>query len=243
LTGLRAVLFDMGGTLFSYKGFEQSRRQSLQDLRSWLGIEADDAALGAAFAEGQRRAFAEFTDRPFYLHRDLFRAARRYGAMALGAAIDDDMMLNYERASRGRFSQAFRLRLGAHETLEELRRRGFYLGLVSNIDEDQLWDFVALGEFQPRFDSILSSEAARSCKPDSGIFLEALQRAGCAPHEAMYVGDTPDHDIVGAGRVGLRSVLIIEETELAFPRGACTPDHTIRELPELLELPGLSAAG
>ena len=83
-----------------------------------------------------------------------------------------------------------------------------------------------------------SGGAARSCKPDGGIFREALRRAGCAPAEALFVGDTPDHDVLGANRAGLCSVLLrpAEALTLPWPRGDAEPNHVIANIPEVLGL-------
>ena len=66
-------------------------------------------------------------------------------------------------------------------------------------------------------------------------------RAGCGAEEALFVGDHPEQDIVGANRAGLRSVLYagpgaalaghIERENLA--RDA-QPHHTITRLPDIL---------
>ena len=87
-------------------------------------------------------------------------------------------------------------------------RRGLHLGIVSNIDEDDLHHLIDRGELRALFDSLLSSEAAGSCKPDARIFALALERAGCAPEEALFVGDSLPADVAGANRAGMRSVLL-----------------------------------
>ena len=43
-------------------------------------------------------------------------------------------------------------------------------------------------------------------KPAPFIFSAALKAAGCQPNEAVYVGDSLVHDVVGARRSGLQSV-------------------------------------
>jgi FMN phosphatase YigB (HAD superfamily) len=57
------------------------------------------------------------------------------------------------------------------------------------------------------------------------------------------VGDTPEMDIVGANRVGMRSVLIVEPTTPGLPRGAligdAAPDHTIHAFAELPAIVGV----
>jgi putative hydrolase of the HAD superfamily len=95
---------------------------------------------------------------------------------------------------------------------------------------------LELVQLEPHFDSILSSEAAQSCKPDPSIFQEALRRAGCPPQEALFVGDSLQQDIAGANRVGLRSVLIWSDAEREPTIGEHAPQHVIRRIPELLDL-------
>jgi putative hydrolase of the HAD superfamily len=95
---------------------------------------------------------------------------------------------------------------------------------------------LALSQVEPHFHSVLSSEFAQSCKPDPGIFSEALRRAECAPHEALFVGDSLQQDIAGANRLGLRSVLIWSDPEREPTIGEHQPKHVIRRIPELLQL-------
>lgn len=91
--------------------------------------------------------------------------------------------------------------------------------------------------FRGDLDFILSSEAARSCKPDSVIFLRALDLAGVPATQAVFVGDTPGADIVGANRVGMRSVLTQETGFLPGLDGndeAMQPDYVIGHLSDFV---------
>ena len=57
---------------------------------------------------------------------------------------------------------------------------------------------------------VLSSEEEGLEKPDERIFLRALGRAGCEPHEACMIGDRPDNDIAPAKRLGMRTIRITQ---------------------------------
>jgi HAD superfamily hydrolase (TIGR01509 family) len=179
------------------------------------------------------RAFAEYVSRPFYLHRELFAAAHRGFLDELGGspgpAAGD---LFYDGQSQLGLARV-EVRADARETLGALRARGLHLSIVSNIDDDQfgpLFERLGLGEF---FDAVTTSEEARSCKPDPGIFRLALAKAGDPPpEEVVFVGDSPDHDVAGAAPFGMRTVLLGR----AGRSGAPTPDHVITNLRELLEI-------
>lgn len=95
----------------------------------------------------------------------------------------------------------------APPALSELRSRGLKLVCVSN------WD-CSLGAVLERcglagdLDGAVSSAEAGARKPDPAIFGPALRLAGCAPEQALHVGDTPEEDVAAARAAGIRVLLI-----------------------------------
>lgn len=70
-------------------------------------------------------------------------------------------------------------------------------------------------------------------KPDPRIFRYALERIGVQPGNALHVGDSMKHDVVGARRAGMKTVWIRSEEEIREE-----PDYilcSIRELPGVLK--------
>jgi len=232
----RAVLFDFGGTLYDYACLAPGDRECWRALVRWAGIEADEGDIQRARREAMRRVFHSYAPRRFYLHRDLFRDAAAGVLEALGATADPAHLERYRQMQWELHRRDFVLRDGVRDTLEALRARGLHVGMVSNIDDDQLEHLIEVAGLRDCFDSLLSSESAAACKPDSAIFAEALRRADCAPAEALFVGDTLAQDIAGANRAGMRSVLIWHRDDKPPPADGVTPDHIIREIPELLSL-------
>jgi putative hydrolase of the HAD superfamily len=95
----------------------------------------------------------------------------------------------------------------ARPALGALRERGVTLVCVSN------WD-CSLGAVLGRcglgdlLDGAVSSAEAGSRKPEPGIFATALELAGCAPEEALHVGDTREEDVEGARAAGIPALLL-----------------------------------
>ncbi len=236
MTCVRAVLFDLGGTLYEYERLEPGDRESLLELASGAGSRAEPQTVYQAYRTALKNVFYQYLPRPFYLHRDLFRDALLETAQRLGVEFSKELMEGYFASQRKRRERLFALREGVVQTLEELRSRGLCLGIVSNVDEDQLAFLVALGQLERYFHFILSSEKARSCKPDPAIFEQALRRAGCAPKEALFVGDSLQQDIAGAKRVGMRAVLLWHRTDRTPPDHGSKPDHVIQSIPQVLQL-------
>jgi phosphoglycolate/pyridoxal phosphate phosphatase family enzyme len=77
-------------------------------------------------------------------------------------------------------------------------------------------------------------------KPEPFLFEEVLRRAG-ERDKVVVIGDSTDYDVVAAHRVGAAGVLILtgltEESAVEHARGKAVPDHVIRSLRELFDLP------
>jgi putative hydrolase of the HAD superfamily len=115
-------------------------------------------------------------------------------------------------------------------TLEELRRRGLKIGLVSNTARD-LDVFVEHHGLD--VDAALSSRAHGKTKPHPSIFLAVLDRLEVRPEAAAMVGDSPEDDIDGARSLGLEAVLLDREGRYPEQTGALTD---LRALPAALGL-------
>jgi putative hydrolase of the HAD superfamily len=72
-------------------------------------------------------------------------------------------------------------------------------------------------------------------KPDQKIFRYALERAGVSPEEALYVGDSPVYDIVGAKGVGMMMAWV-NRAKTPLENLDPEPDYTMNDLRELLEI-------
>jgi len=93
------------------------------------------------------------------------------------------------------------------ETLDELRRRGYRLGVISNADgrAEEALDAVGL---RPHFELVIDSGLVGIDKPDPRIFRLAAERMGIQPGEAVYVGDIYEIDVQGARAAGMDAILV-----------------------------------
>src|SRR5437762_4996007 len=117
------------------------------------------------------------------------------------------------------------------EVLAELRREGYYLGVISNsigTMEKQLGRVELRQYFEAVFDSALVGVE----KPNPEIFHLALGRAGVQGSEALFVGDTYSTDVGGAALAGIRGVLI--DRVGAYPHVDCPRITSLAELREFL---------
>jgi HAD superfamily hydrolase (TIGR01509 family) len=93
---------------------------------------------------------------------------------------------------------------GMAEALERLAG-DFSLGLLANQLRESVDALSACG-LRRHFRVLALSELVEHKKPEPGIFEWALREAGCAPDEAVMVGDRIDNDIVPARNAGMWTV-------------------------------------
>ena len=117
--------------------------------------------------------------------------------------------------------------------LERLRAGGLALGVVSNFEEwlERLLDVLGVARF---FDVRVISGIEGIEKPDPRIFELALERAGVAPAEAVYVGDSPAFDVEPAASVGMFPVLV--DRRGRFPDAGGARIASMAELPAIVGL-------
>jgi putative hydrolase of the HAD superfamily len=100
---------------------------------------------------------------------------------------------------------------GAAELLNELRRRGYPLGLVADGRPGTYTNVLGHYKLDKLFDAWSVSEEVGVLKPDRRMFVHALDQLGVAPERygrTLMVGNRLDRDVRGANGLGMISVWI-----------------------------------
>jgi putative hydrolase of the HAD superfamily len=119
--------------------------------------------------------------------------------------------------------------------LDALRSK-YRMAVLSNFDYGPTVE-AALADFgiHDRFDVIVVSADVGWRKPHPEIFRETLCRMGVGAHEAVFVGDTPEADVVGPQAVGM-DVIWIDRGTAPLPPGVTPPTHTVSSFAEVVAL-------
>jgi len=91
-------------------------------------------------------------------------------------------------------------------TILELVRRGVKLAIVSDAPALQAWLRLCQLDLHHTFDPVVTFDDTLARKPDPKPFQMALEKMGLDPSEVLMVGDWPERDMVGAKRLGIRSI-------------------------------------
>lgn len=229
-----AILFDMGYTLIY---FDPSPSEIARRAYAELGLEVDPKRWCAAWDEiweGYLRqaATATFEASEEYDRKSRLERERRV-MIALGIYSEEKLWAFLEK-QEAIYRQPGTVRLfpETKSVLENLRSRGFRLGIISNWGWD-LPDFCKVAGITDYFEIILSSAQAGCSKPNPLIFQKALDKMKLPPERALYVGDSYEVDVVGARSAGLEAILIDRSEGTA--RQDCLVIRNLEELLPLLE--------
>jgi putative hydrolase of the HAD superfamily len=211
----RAVIFDLWETLVDWP-LEEARELTSQ-IASHLDL--DDDAFMARWHEN-------------YHLRETGPLAAAYEA--LGVPSEHVQTLVAARHDLAR--RALVPREGVVETLDELRRRGHRLGLISVCSEEvpAAWSETSLA---PRFDVTTFSSECGVMKPEPEIYVRTAGALDVDPHDCLYVGDGANDELPGARAVGMTPVLIAPPGREPFwPNVRDWDGARIESIPDVLAL-------
>ena len=219
-----AVLLDLDDTLFDH---DYCSRAALWSVRE------EYPALAAAPWEELRQTYSRLLEEVHarllggeFTLEEARRERFRLLFSELGEEAPDELVRraveDYGRAYRG----SWRVVPGAEELLRRLGERAKVAVVTNNLLREQQDKLAVLG-LESYVDALVASEEVGVAKPEPGIFRVALDRVGCAPHEAVMVGDSWASDVLGALAAGIPAVWL-------NARGLDCPDSSLaREIRSL----------
>jgi putative hydrolase of the HAD superfamily len=176
------------------------------DLDDTLAV--TDRDRSALLAEAADRADVPLTfDRQAYLdaHREHSGTASRRPVFEALVGSDAPALT---RAYREAVGEALAPIDGAESVLSRLRT-DHRLGLLTDGPGETQRDKLRRLGWRDAFDAVVVTGPLGAPKPDSRAFEAIIDALGVSPRRAVYVGDDPARDIVGAAEAGLRSVQIL----------------------------------
>ena len=235
---IKGIFFDLGGTLFSYGG--RLGGGGVEHVVRALELTAPPKEIGKAWYRASQEVGAHYGKQPYFLHKDLFQDTLRAFSKTFDLEPSAELAEEFHQRQRAAVVDNLPIRDECLEALTALKASGLYLSIVSNIDDDYLDPLVKNHGLDALLDDWTSSEEARSCKPDTGIFHYALKKSGLQMDEVLFVGDSLHHDVAGADAVGMCSVRIVEEgVQTPLTEGltvTADPNYEISTLMELIDL-------
>ena len=176
-----AVLFDLDGTLIDTIGLLlECARHTFQGRTP---APTDDEWI-AGIGTPLRKQFAAYTSND----QEIEELTQRYRT--------------YQREHHDRLTTAFP---GVLQVLEELEEKGHPMGIVTSKSNEMMDRGLEWVGIMRHMKTRIGMDNAERHKPDPHPVQVALEELGYAPHEALFLGDSP-HDIASGNAAGVTSV-------------------------------------
>jgi HAD superfamily hydrolase (TIGR01549 family) len=223
MTPIKAIFFDIGDTLVFD---DPPLPERLTSAARAAGLTIDAARLPEAFRQAEAFAVQRYVagiawDAP---------GALRETVDVLWQAMGQPPLTETQWAAFGAAFAAVPftrcVHPGAPALLEELRRRGFLLGAISDW-EDTLPDVLATLDLLPYFSALSISACVGVTKPNPLLFEDALAQVNLPPDTCLHVGDWYELDAAGARAAGMNTLLFDwagRRSDADCPRVTTWPD-------------------
>jgi putative hydrolase of the HAD superfamily len=231
------IFLDLGNTLRVLVKDQAHMAQARQKITNLLGVDESPesfcAKLDARYKDYRKWAFESLIEAP---EAELWTRwlAPEFPAEKI-APMGKELTYQF-RQSMGRREVV----QNGKEVVAELYRRGYILGIISNvITSQEIPDWLEADGFAPYFKSVVLSSVFGRRKPDPSIYYEAAQKAGVEPQHCAYIGDNLKRDVTGTRLAGFGMAVILidpDEEKDEVITAENKPDVIINRIEQLLDL-------
>ncbi len=196
-----AIIFDLFGTLVDNPTF-QEYHQLLSQMASILSISSKDfSRLWLDTAKERSTGIFKTIEENI-----------RYICNELQVNVKEDQINKILELRLNLIREDLAPKSDTIDTLSELKKRGFKIGLISNCSSDIpiLWNSTQFVKF---IDVAILSCSVGLKKPDPKIYKITCKRLNVLPQNCLYIGDGDSNELAGASQVGMDAILIRDPSQ------------------------------
>ncbi len=219
---IRAVIFDLDNTLIDFMRMKDEAVRAAADAMVDTGLEMSWEDVVGGIEEVYREKGIEY--------QQVFDDFLEKKLGSIDWKILASGILAYRR------SREAHLVLYPHvqETLVKLAKRGLGLAVVTDAPRREAWlRLVKLG-LHHLFDVVVTFEDTGKLKPDPAPFQRALHLLEIDANEAIMVGDWVERDMVGAGKLGIKTAFA--KYGDVFDAQESGADYELEDIAELIDI-------
>lgn len=219
---IRAVIFDLDNTLIDFMRMKDEAIRAAADAMVDAGLDMSMVEIVEGIEEVYREKGIEY-QKVFDDFLERKTGGINWKILASG-------VLAYRRSREAHLV----LYPHADETLVKLAKKGIRLAVVTDAPRREAWlRLVKLG-LHHLFDVVVTFEDTGKLKPDSAPFMRALDLLGVEAGETLMVGDWVERDMVGAGKLGIRTAFARYGD--IFSSRESGADYEIDDIAELVDI-------
>ena len=191
---IKAVIFDLDNTLLDFISMKESAVSSAVQAMIEAGLDLDEkSSYERIITLYQETGWENQQIFDIFLKEKTGEVDNKY----LAAAI-----VSYRRAREA----TLRLYPDVQRTLNVLAKMGIKLAVVSDAPSREAWMRIYYLNLHHVFDLVLTFDDVGERKPSPKGFEMALEKLGIKTDEALMIGDWPERDVVGASKLGIKTI-------------------------------------
>jgi len=218
--GIEGVAFDLDGTL--YPNYRLNIRLIPFILKQWRLLSAFGKAR-IIIRNEQTNGIIQKID--FYKYQAEL-TAEKLGVPA--ESLKEEVNRLIYRGWEPLFKN-IKLFKNAKETLTDLYKAGYKLGLLSDFPPDTKLEYLGLSGNDPgsfEWDAIHCSEHCGALKPHPLSFIKLAETMALPPEKILYVGNSLSYDVTGAAGAGMKTAWIKSRFSPGYGKKEPKPDFS-----------------
>lgn len=212
--GKKYITFDCYGTLIDWEG---GIREALKKLSGKNSFNLDLTNISDKYIKAE----LEIETEQYRKYHEVLQLSAKRLLKQMGFDISDADALEFADSIYN--WQPFP---ETHDVLAELKRKGYKLIILSNIDNEIIKRSIELIGID--FDGVVTAEEVGSYKPAYGHWQEILRRLNTQKEEILHVAASYIHDIIPATKQGFDAIWINRNSE--EPTREIKPDLEFKDL-------------
>jgi len=218
---LKAILFDLDNTLLDFSGFKRESALAVAKAIREAGVRESEKAL-------YEKLFAIYEKKGIEYQNTFEDLLSDYN---LGASLHEHAKQAAIIAYTKKKYLLLKPRPKVVTMLSALRKK-YKLAVVTDAPREKAWQRLILAGLDHLFGVVVSYDDSGEKKPSKLPFMNALRVLNVLPQEALFVGDMPERDIVGAKRAGL-ATCFAKYGCIAYSPEENVADFTIEKFDEI----------
>lgn len=215
-TEIKSVLFDMDNTLFD---FIKAKHAACEAIVKHLGLKGS-GELFNYFLRGIYNFEAWENIRDYMKDRDVYSKQMYFDCCDI-----------YERTKL----EAIDPYPNVEETLLQLKKRGFSLGVVTDAHFEHARSRLMKTRLLDIFDVLITADMTGTKKPSPEIFFYSLEKLQIHPHQALFIGDSLRRDIEPARKIGMVTAYAAYGDRNVKEERSCKADYCLNDISDVLK--------
>lgn len=225
----KAVIFDTDNTLYPYNPAHKKASQAVEiKVEKMLGINRE--LFRSVFSEARKEIKIRLGD-VASSHSRLLYMQRTIEKLEFGTRILTT--LDLEQTYWRTFLNNSKLFPGVIDFIHLLKSESILTANITDLTAQIQFRKLVYFGLDELFDYVVTSEEAGRDKPDRKPFEVALEKLDISPENIWMIGDNPNSDMLGAGKMGMVKIQKVHDGVKVIDHGLAKPDFIFRNYEDL----------